>query len=186
MLHLKVRDLEELCSTNKNVNQICHDDYFWQEKFKHDNIQFYLPEIPPISWINYYHNVQILKNGLFYICLPKLPDQEVINQLQTSFDIENLFLTGTYILYFKSVNAHGYHVMLYSKHKTSYFSAQSTQFESLLKFFLDRNYRIDNNSQMFITDQTIYSYPPIIVLDYNNLDNYNIKALNKLYYIYKR
>ena len=43
LLNLDINQLENLCQTNLQFNQFCHDPLFWVEKMEHD--QLYIPTI---------------------------------------------------------------------------------------------------------------------------------------------
>ena len=38
LLHSHIRDIVNLCQTNKEFNHLCQDKYFWHEKFNHDHL----------------------------------------------------------------------------------------------------------------------------------------------------
>lgn len=60
LLNANVDKLILYCQSNTLMNQLCHDPYFWQQKYQHDNI----PEIEPIytpELKNFYWNVTAIE-----------------------------------------------------------------------------------------------------------------------------
>lgn len=59
LLNLDINQLENLCQTNLQFNQLCHDSLFWIEKMELD--QLYLPTINLLEGKNLIQSYKIYK-----------------------------------------------------------------------------------------------------------------------------
>jgi len=61
LLNSNLSDLDNLCSTNKQVYQLCNSPYFWLQKFKVDNsfMNNYQLRDSPYFWLQKFKIVNI-------------------------------------------------------------------------------------------------------------------------------
>jgi hypothetical protein len=52
-----IKSLRQFSMTNKKINEICHDRYFWIEKFKHDNLPLFSEPNDYNGWIKEYNKM---------------------------------------------------------------------------------------------------------------------------------
>lgn len=59
LLNTDVNDFQKVCYTNKNTINICTNDYFWQQKFIHDDLPLLSEENTSLQdWINEYNDIR--------------------------------------------------------------------------------------------------------------------------------
>jgi len=52
-----IKSLRHFSMTNKKINEICHNKYFWVEKFKHDNLPLFSEPNDYNEWIKEYNKI---------------------------------------------------------------------------------------------------------------------------------
>lgn len=58
LLKSDIETLTNFCFTSNTAHKICQDKYFWEQKFKHDNIKIITEQSLAISWIKEYKKVK--------------------------------------------------------------------------------------------------------------------------------
>lgn len=66
MMHLDIKDIENMCLTNNQFNNICQNKHFWIEKISHD---FTYPDVKihNIHWIHFYKTIKKVSTMMTYL-----------------------------------------------------------------------------------------------------------------------
>lgn len=66
LLYSDIEDIKSICISNKyTLNNLCNSMYFWEQKFKLDNL--YLPNYKPINFKEWYEAYNIGKKINYYL-----------------------------------------------------------------------------------------------------------------------
>ena len=87
LLKTPIDKIKTLCQVNKSYLSICHDVYFWEQKFEHDHLPMFFITYPLTiqGWVNVYHktkNVLRQVNELMWIHQIESKHSDFLNMIR--------------------------------------------------------------------------------------------------------